>query len=198
MRQIFLTLIGVCLCWVAGFAAFVSEIPSSRNESAVSADAIVVLTGGKGRLEAGLQLLVDGKAEILFVSGVASKSRLVDLLSTVPEKLRARVMALPPARIDLGRSAENTIGNADETKEWLARNHLKSVILVTANYHMPRALLEFSEVMPHISMTPFPVFPENFSLKEWWKEPDARERILSEYHKYLAAKSRHLFIRYAG
>lgn len=194
LRTLFLSLVGAALCWIAGLWAFMEEITTAPHPPAENADAIVVLTGGEGRLEGGLSLLADGKAELLFITGVGKGATVSDLLSTVSPALRQRVSSLPPGRIELGHRAENTIGNAEETKEWVARNHLESLILVTAHYHMPRARVEFAEILPAVRLDSFAVSPNNPQLERWWTRKADREMILSEYHKFLAAKARHWIV----
>ena len=190
MQKIFLCLVGMCLVWLAGLMAFVNDIPREKSTPPY-VDAIVILTGGKGRMEAGLQYLFEKHGQMLFISGVGSGTKLRDLLGNLPPTLRENISTVSPSLIDLGHDAENTIGNAEETKEWITRNHIESIILVTSNYHMPRALLEFSKTIPQVKITPAPVFPEDFSLNNWWETPESRDLILSEYHKFLAAKLRH-------
>src|SRR5690606_2006659 len=127
-----------------------------------SADAIVVLTGGSGRLEYGLQLLAEGKAPVLFVSGAEASVTMGDILRRAPQNVR-RQLADHPSSIVLGR-AENTIGNAEETAQWLKDHAVSRLILVTSNYHMPRSLLEFSDRLPDTVLIPAPVMPETVDI----------------------------------
>lgn len=170
--------------WFAGMVWFASQIHGNEAHDLPAADAIVILTGGKGRLEYGLRLLADGKGEKLFISGAGKKVTLADIVDLSPPDIRDTIRALPPGAIELGRQAENTIGNAEETARW-ARNHgFKRLLMVTANYHMPRGVSEFREIMPDIILIPAPVFPRDASLA----------MLLLEYHKYLAGKLRHWLV----
>jgi uncharacterized SAM-binding protein YcdF (DUF218 family) len=141
------------LGFAAGFAGFVMAAYRSAPELP-KADGIVALTGGADRVETGLRLLVAGQARLLLVSGVAHGAVLADL---------ARRIDLDPAsissRITLGRAATTTLGNAEETAEWAHSHHLHTLIVVTAGYHMPRAMLELRRAMPQETFYPMPVQP---------------------------------------
>lgn len=191
----FIILVGV---WLAGFVWFLQLIPTENNSPndrrVDTADAIIVLTGGVGRLEYGLTLLAEKHAPVLFVSGAGENTSVPDLLHTLPDALQETLNTLPAGSIMLGHDAENTIGNAQETARWLAGTHYHHILLVTSNYHMPRSLVEFSALLPHITITPAPVFPDNLDLTHWWQQSDDRMLLLSEYHKYLASKLRHWFV----
>jgi uncharacterized SAM-binding protein YcdF (DUF218 family) len=182
----------LCLCvWLGGLSWYTRQIPSQAIEEMAPADAIVVLTGGSNRLEHGLQLLVDGKGKVLFISGVGKAASLTALLQNVPADLRNKTLQ---RTILLGYEAENTIGNAREISEWLSKEGHKTVRLVTSNYHMPRSLEEMRIAAPGTVFLPAPVFPQEFVLYEWWRNSFSRNMILSEYHKFIAGKFRHWFV----
>jgi len=168
--------------WLSGFGWFLAQIPNKQSDlSENSADAIVVLTGGSGRLEYGLKLLQENKAQIMFISGVGDNVKLGDLYrnSRIGKKLAEK--------ISLGHVARNTIGNAEETADWLSDKNYKKILLVTSDYHIPRASLEFAEILPNIIIIPAPVLVDD-------KTADEKGLTISEYNKYLASKLRHLFV----
>jgi len=177
----------LALIWVAGLVWFASSIPSIDESEPESTDAIVVLTGGSQRLQSGLQLLAEGRAKKLFVSGVYRGTDVSALLHAAPPNETALQCC-----IELGHQAGNTVGNAVETSQWMSREHYRSLRLVTANYHMRRALLEFSRAMPGIHIVPHPVFPEAVRRGQWWARPNTLELIVGEYDKYLIALVRPL------
>jgi uncharacterized SAM-binding protein YcdF (DUF218 family) len=182
----------LCLCvWLGGLSWYIRQIPSQAVSNTSPADAIVVLTGGSNRLEHGLQLLVDNKGKVLFISGVGKTATLGALLQNIPANLRDKAVLKP---ILLGYEAENTIGNAREISEWLSKEGHKTVHLVTSNYHMPRSLEEMHIAAPEVNFIPAPVFPQEFVLYEWWRNDFSRSMILSEYHKFIAGKFRHWFV----
>jgi uncharacterized SAM-binding protein YcdF (DUF218 family) len=88
---------------------------------------------------------------------------------------------------DLGFRAENTHGNADEATRWVRRHGYRSIIVVTANYHMRRSLNEFSADMPGVDLIAYPVSPEGIDLARWWDDAHAVRLLHAEYAKYLAS-----------
>ena len=151
-------------------------------------DAIVVLTGGSNRLDAGFNLLEQGFGKKLFISGVYHGLDVKMLLK--------RWKAEPQSSLDccvvLGFEADNTAGNAVETAEWLHKEGFHSIYLVTADYHIRRALLEFARLAPDVVITPFPVVPDKFDLANWWKDPVTAILLMHEYMKYTATYIRSL------
>jgi uncharacterized SAM-binding protein YcdF (DUF218 family) len=174
-------LVLVMALWAAGFVWFAATMPSEVEDPASATDAVVVLTGGRQRIDSGLALLADGKAKKLFISGVNPAVRLSELLHLSP-----KMPEWVECCIVLGRTADDTVGNAEETAEWMQREGFTSLRLVTAAYHMRRSLLEFRRAMPAAVIVPHPVFPENVKAA-WWAWPGTASLVATEYGKYLAA-----------
>jgi uncharacterized SAM-binding protein YcdF (DUF218 family) len=174
--------------WLIGLLWFVTALPDSVAEPERVTDAIVVLTGGRGRVHKGLQLLAKKRADKLFISGVYRGVDVQELL---------RVSRQSPGNLQccvaLGYEADSTQGNARETAGWMREQGLHSLRLVTAAYHMPRSLLEFRRVLPNAEIVPHPVFPEPVKQRGWWPWPGSASLIVSEYSKYLVARARGLF-----
>lgn len=170
--------------WGFGFLAYVGGMPERVDDPDSRTDAIVVLTGGSERLSTGLELLRQGRADVLFVSGVHPETRIEELLRMEPgaEDLRSQIF--------LGYVAADTIGNAVETAVWMREHHWRSIRLVTANYHMRRSLLEFEAAMPGVAIVPHPVFPASVKREEWWRYAGTAQLFATEYTKYLAARLR--------
>jgi len=164
---------------VAGFIWFATP-PSPENQSSPT-DAIVVLTGGRLRLQSGMDLLRDGKGRKLFVSGVNQQVDLDELLRVSGNADWASCCTA------LGHDADNTLGNARETAQWMRQQGFSSLRLVTAWYHMPRSLLELDRAMPKIQIIAHPVFPDEVSQEHWWASRGTVLLLASEYGKYLAA-----------
>lgn len=171
--------------WVIGLVRFVDDIPDKVADTTTETDAIVVLTGGSGRLHEGLELLSDNRARRMFVSGVYRGLDVRQLLQVAQRK-----PAGLETRIGIG-NAVNTRGNADETAAWVRDNAIRSLRLVTAAYHMPRSQLEFAHAMPSVRIVPNPVFPEHVKQHEWWAWPGTAALMVSEYNKFLMAWMRH-------
>ena len=181
-----LAILAVLIAWGAGFLTFVAAIPETVDDAKGETDAIVVLTGGSGRLEEGIALLSEKRAKKLFVSGVyegVDVRQLLDISRKAPEELTCCIA--------LGYAANSTLGNATETAEWLADERFRSIRLVTSSYHMPRSLIEFRHAMPNVRIVPHAVFPPQFKRDEWWQWPGTAQLILIEYLKFLAATIRH-------
>ena len=154
------------ILWGLGFAWFAIDLPQPAGDD--DTDAIVVLTGGPGRIQRGLDILKGGHARRMLVSGVDRRVTLADLENAfhAPPRLLSR--------IDLGRSAVDTRSNAIETKRWIVDHHYRSVRLVTTDWHMRRARFELRQVLSDVTVVPDAVK----------SEPDLMG-LLREYHKYL-------------
>lgn len=125
----------LALAYLLGFAGFMLTL--ERPAEPARTDAIVVLTGGAGRISRGLQLMEDGMAERMLISGADSAVRPRELAAEygVPRRLFA-------CCIDLGYEAVDTRSNAEETARWLTTHRYRTVRLVTAEWHMHRARME--------------------------------------------------------
>lgn len=166
------------LLWLGGLVWFVHSSLSISPDPAIDTDAIVVLTGGRLRLEAGLDLLGAGRAQKLFVSGVnphVDRIELMRVAGHADDDLK---------RIVIGHDADNTLGNARETAGWMRQEGYRSLRLVTSWYHMQRSLLEFGRAMPDTVIVAEPVFAGHIDGSEQWL--DVALLTMSEYDKYLA------------
>lgn len=173
--------------WISGFFWFLAAMPSDAPRVAPQADAIVVLTGGSRRIPVAVSLLLEGHAKALLVTGVndiVSPSEFRAVMAESGVAVNAEMMA---CCVVLGYGARNTIGNAEEAANWMEAEGYRSMILVTSNYHMARSRIEFRAAMPEIEISEYPVRPADPGLAEWWKSPQSRFLILSEYVKYQAA-----------
>lgn len=179
----------VAAVWFLGFLWFVATLPTRVEDGATRTDAIVVLTGGSERLATGLGLLQGGLAERLFISGVHRGVDVDDILKAARHPHDSLAGA-----IVLGYAADDTVGNANETARWAAREGIRSLRLVTGAYHMPRSLAEFRRALPGVVLVPHPVFPEGVKSREWWRWPGTAALLATEYSKYLAAEIRPWFL----
>ncbi|HRE21978.1 MAG TPA: YdcF family protein [Rhabdaerophilum sp.] len=167
---------------VTGILIFAASLERREPRDVAMADGIVVVTGGADRISEALSLMERGKGRRLLISGVNTQS--------TPEQLRRRWPGreeLFQCCVDLDYQARNTYGNAIESRAWAKRNNFRSLVLVTASYHLPRTMLEFSAAMPDIEITGFPVVPEASKLNRWWQEPPLMRIIVMEFFKYWAA-----------
>jgi uncharacterized SAM-binding protein YcdF (DUF218 family) len=159
--------------WIIGLLWFATVLPREVDQT---------------KRTQGLDLLAEQRARKLFISGVyrgVDMAELFRVRQQSPDEFACCVV--------LGHDADDTRGNAIETAAWIREQEFGSLRLVTANYHMPRSLLEFRHAMPDIDIVPHPVFPENFKQDEWWLWPGSASLVASEYSKYLIALLRTTF-----
>ncbi len=128
------------LAWALGFAAFMLLLPQPLDGT--TTDAIVVPTGGPGRIDRGIALLRDHQAKRMLVTGVAPGVRPIDLALEYRTSPR-----LFDCCIDLGADAVDTRSNAEETAQWVETHDYRTVRLVTSDWHLPRARMELSAVL---------------------------------------------------
>ncbi|MGA7544948.1 MAG: YdcF family protein, partial [Methyloceanibacter sp.] len=175
----------VVVLGLIGFIVFVTGLERDQRDPERTADGITVLTGGRSRIDEAMRLLAHGKAKRVLITGVnraTTKEELKDLASQGDQ--------LFDRNVDIDREARNTIDNASETSEWVAQHRYSSVIVVTSNYHMPRALAELGRAMPGVTLLPYSVVDPNVRLERWWTYPGTTKLLLSEYLKYLPALGR--------
>ena len=129
------------LIWVLGFAWFAFLLPQPADLT--KTDAVVVLTGGPNRIDRGLQILGAGQAKRMLISGVDRDVRPPELSAQYPGKEK-----LFACCVDLGFRAVDTHSNAAETARWVKQHNVKSLRLVTHDWHMRRARLELDRALP--------------------------------------------------
>lgn len=184
LRLIFDLVMLAVVMLVIGFFIFTGSIERSQLEPR-TADGIAVLTGGAARIDKAMKLLTQQKARRLLITGVNRTTSTEEL-----KQLASQGDQLFSCCVDIDKEARNTIDNATETSQWVARNHYTSVIVVTSNYHMPRALAELARVMPGVTLIPYSVVDNNVHLDRWWTFPGTTRLLISEYLKYLPALAR--------
>ena len=168
-----------------GFVAFLSQLRAVEVNPSSKADGIVVLTGGSSRVSDAMELLAGGYGKRLLISGVHPTNERSDISRSLPDN-----QSLLLCCVDLDRSAVNTRSNAAETRRWVRERGFRSLIVVTSNYHMPRAIVELSHAMPDIELIPFSVIGEKWRDEPWWTSGATLRLLLSEYVKYVAAEVR--------
>ncbi len=169
------------LLFMTGFILFVFALDKHPKKRTASVDGIVAYTGGRQRIHEAVNLLSSGKAKRLLISGVEAKTRKRQIMQLIPASV-----PLFNCCIDLDRKALNTIGNAREARRWAETHRFKSLMLVTSNYHMPRALLLTRKAMPKTKIIAYPVMPTSFKNGSWWYSPTSLSVLFSEYAKYIA------------
>ncbi len=182
----------IVLLWALGLILFANRVVESTPaiEPDQPADAVVVLTGASdARLREGMRLLELRKGNRMLISGVNPEVKRSELL-----KLTEGSKRLYDCCVDLGFQAENTVGNAREIADWARAHDFYNLIVVTSDYHMPRALLEIKADLPEAKLVPYPVATPDLDARGWWKSPKGAKIILIEYDKYLAILGRDIIL----
>ena len=188
LRGVMLALItAAVLAFALGFWGFARTVQQAAPPDPFpEADAIVALTGGSvDRLTTAMDLLAAGHGRRLLISGVNPK---------VTDKEMATLLhggdKLFKCCVDIGRRAEDTLGNASETAAWARRNGFETLIVVTDNYHMPRSLSELRVAMPRVKLVAYPVKARIARERVWQNDVGAAARLAGEYTKYLLIRVR--------
>ncbi len=169
----------------AGFLHFAETVAALEAPRDPKADAIVVLTGGYQRIDHAIGLLKRGAGERLLISGVNPTTS-----GNQIRKLTQSSSSLFECCVDIGYDAMDTIGNANETANWINDHRFRRVLVVTNNYHMPRSLLELKVADPQTEFIAYPVVNTDLRNGNWLRQPGVMKAMLSEYLKYSLARVR--------
>ena len=179
MKKFLITVIlAFFLLWFGGFLYFCHRINHYPKDEVTKTDAIVVLTGGRNRIKEALRLLDAGLSDKLLISGVEKNISLEEISQEQHLQIPAK------GDVQLENNSTNTVENAKESDEWIRKNNISSIRLVTSKYHTPRSLEEFYSKNPALKIIPHPVF-SNFVRKRWWRSFHSFYLIASEYNKFL-------------
>ena len=183
----------IAIGFIAGlFQHFVLTLPHPPDMPPHQIDGSVVATGGQGRIDTGLTLLSDTRAATMLITGVgtdANKHSLALALSLSDDAL-----ALFTCCVDIDSTAQDTAGNAHAAAKWAAENNLTHLLLVTANYHMPRAKLAFlrhqlfSSDTSGVQLSYWPVIPEDLMQTRWYTSWAQIKLLGREFAKYTLAQ----------
>jgi uncharacterized SAM-binding protein YcdF (DUF218 family) len=185
LRATVLALCAGVLLIGGGFLWFVWAVPATEAAPSRNADGIVVLTGSAFRISDALDLLAAGRGQRLLITGVNPQTRSQEISRLVPEHQRWFNCC-----VDLDHSALNTVGNAVETRRWAQARGFHSLIVVTSNFHMPRAMAELGRELPDVTLVPYPVVSDRVRVEAWWENPSTARLLFWEYLKYIVARSR--------
>ena len=189
-RPILLAVVGAsalaCAGLAIGFVSFLRQIEQQPVTRVAHAQGMIVLTGGTARIGDAIELFSRGYADRLLITGVnqaITKSEIA--------RLNPRSRDLIECCVDLGYEALNTIGNAREARVWAQQHRIApSLIVVTSNYHMPRAMAEFRRELPGYDLQAYPVVTLRMRDADWWRSLHAARLLGTEYLKFLVALAR--------
>ena len=163
------------------FIDFAYKTFSYRQVSA-KADAIVVLAGGKGRIEEGVHLFRESRAKYLFLIGVDPSVRKSDLYRPQPGDPSSE-------KVILEKASRNTLENAIFGRDLIVSHDIHSIILITSRYHLKRSSILFRNSLPKdITIYPYPV--DSSKMKEsWWSHGGSFQLLFREFYKYCMFRS---------
>ena len=177
-----LTVLAGVAALALGFVWFLHRVPTDEQPPDRTAEGIVVLTGGALRINDAIELLAAGRGQRLLITGVNPTTHSRELARLTPH-----YRTLFRCCIDLDHSAQNTIGNAVETRRWARARGFHSLLVVTSAYHMPRAIAELEHELPDVTLIEFPVLTERQRSEPWWSNGATARLVVSEYFKFIAA-----------
>ena len=153
---------------------------------------IVILTGGTNRIKDGLKIIEDFKKSKKINSKIlVSGTGMGFTKSSLKKKLGPNFNPkLIKCCVDLDSVSKNTFTNASETFKWAKKNDIKEFILITSNYHMPRAILEFKNIMPKLKIYTYAIIPKKHNIENWLNSYETFNLIFTEYCKYIFASLR--------
>jgi uncharacterized SAM-binding protein YcdF (DUF218 family) len=173
------------LALVGGFLWFALHIAKEESLLDRAADGIVALTGGPSRISDAVELLASGRGRRLLITGVGPATNTAELIRLAPDYERWFSCC-----IDLDYTAINTVGNAAQTRRWARERGFRSLVVVTSDYHMPRAMLEIGHRLPDVTLIPFPVVSGQSSALPWWSNTGSAKTLVFEYLKFIVAAAR--------
>jgi uncharacterized SAM-binding protein YcdF (DUF218 family) len=186
-RRLFAFFLLCLLSMTVYFVSFAIDTFSFRQRPGKT-DAIVVLTGGRGRVEEGIRLYRDNRGDWLFLVGVDPSVRKSDLL-------RGQLEGPREAGVILEKVSRNTLENALYARELVLKHQTGSIRLLTSRYHMQRAVLIFRNVLPKdVAIYPHPVDSKNLH-EEWWSHGGSIRLLFTEFYKYCLYR---IFFQFGG
>ena len=151
LKRLFsITLFSIFAFFILTLVSYFYALSRLEQTEIKSVDAAIVLTGGPDRLTDAARLLSSGVTKHLLISGVGGRADLDDLVRVAPS-----LAPYSSCCIDLGHQAQNTRGNAEEAALWAREKNYKSLAIVTAGFHLPRAMLEISALLPDRVLYPY-------------------------------------------
>ena len=171
---------------------FKESILSFKKYNKKEGTNIVILTGGTNRIKDGLKIIKDFRKSRksnykILVSGTGIGFTKNSLKNQLGSNFNPNLIQ---CCIDLDNVSKNTITNASETFKWTKKKDIKEFILITSNYHMPRAYLEFKNIMPNLKIHTYAITPKKHDIKNWLKSYQTFGLVFTEYCKYIVSSLR--------
>jgi uncharacterized SAM-binding protein YcdF (DUF218 family) len=174
------------VAFALGFVVFVDAVKTEEQPPEKKAAGMIALTGGAERIPDAVDLFARGHADRLLITGVNQGITRAELSKLVP-----KFRELVDCCVDLGYDALNTTGNAQEARRWVEQRGIGNpLIVVTSNYHMPRAMIEMAHALPGHQLIPYSVVTLRMREGRWWRSALVTRVMATEYVKYLVALAR--------
>ena len=185
--------ISLIICFFVGLIDYQERILSLKEYSPKRASNIVILTGGSNRIKNGLKIIksLENSAVVntkLLISGTGKGFTISNVKKLLPKNKFLNIFI--KCCVELDNKSLNTHSNAIETLKWAKKNNIKTFILITSNYHMPRAALEFNARMPNFEIITHPITPKKNDVSNWMHSFETFSLIFIEYSKFLIAISK--------
>ena len=186
------SIISILLIFLISLFRFKETILSFKKYNSTESSNIVILTGGTNRIKDGLKIIegFNKSRKINFkilVSGTGKGFTKKILMKQIEPNFNPDLIE---CCIDLDSVSKNTFTNAIETSKWARKNNISKFILITSNYHMPRAILEFKNIMPNKKIYTFSIKPKKHNIKKWLHSYQTFNLIFLEFCKYIFASLR--------
>ena len=178
----FIILILFISYFFVGLFNFKEKILSLEKSKNITSSNIVILTGGSNRIKEGLKIVNDinklTKTDFkILISGTGKGFTKATLKKILTSDFNLKLVE---CCIELESISKDTYSNASETYKWTKKNDIDNIILITSNYHMPRAILEFKNRMPNQQFFTYPITPKNHDVKNWLNSLDTVSLIFIE------------------
>jgi uncharacterized SAM-binding protein YcdF (DUF218 family) len=183
----------IFIYFCTGLLKYKEEVQSLKEYYIKEAANVVILTGGSNRIKEGLKLIKGfSKLELMNIDILISGTGKGFTKSNISELLLKNDLLnmFIECCLELDSKSKNTRSNALETLKWVNKNSIKQLILITSNYHMPRAFLEFKNKMPNLKIIKYPITPEKHNINNWIYSYETFSLIFLEYCKFLIAHAR--------
>ncbi|EMS36618.1 YdcF family protein [Candidatus Liberibacter americanus] len=180
MRYLIYTISIFFVLIIGGFISFIRYIDNIKPLENISAQAIIVLTGERSRIEKAFELLEQKIGQRLLISGVHRSVNKEVLYQKIPIK-----SDLAMCCVDIGYEALDTAGNAREAYNWIKKNRYRDIIVVTSSYHMPRILFELRKIDFTINFIPYSITSYNFKTNIFMLDIKMIKKIFIEYLKMI-------------
>ncbi len=179
--------------FLIGLIQYKEKILSTVKYMSKKSSNIVILTGGTNRIKDGLKIFNKFEKTPSFNSKILVSGTGKGFTKTSLQKNINFDFNLIECCIELDSISTNTYSNAFETLKWVKKNNINEFILITSNYHMPRAFLEFRYRMPNLKIFTYPITPKKHNINMWLSSVQTFSLIFSEYCKFLVANLRITF-----